>query len=85
MHIVHRLAATLFVSLAVASNARAEMVEEIIAWVNGDIITRSEYEMQLQAQRRPLERNRLRFKLELLRPSLEPPPQHPSRYRQQPR
>ena len=38
------------VSLALPSIGRAEMVEEIIAWVNGDIITRTEYEMQLQAQ-----------------------------------
>ena len=50
---VRNILKALFVAillLAVPSAARAELVEEIIAWVNGDIITRTEYEMQLQAQ-----------------------------------
>ena len=33
---------------AATSPAKAEMVEEIVAWVNGDIITRSELELAEQ-------------------------------------
>ena len=36
------------VPLAISFPAHAEIVEEIVAWVNGDIITRSEYETEEQ-------------------------------------
>ena len=37
-----------FALLGAAGAARAEMVEEIVAFVNGDIITRSEFEQEEQ-------------------------------------
>ena len=36
--------------LSGAGSARAEVVEEIIAWVNGDVITSSEYHEELQGR-----------------------------------
>jgi parvulin-like peptidyl-prolyl isomerase len=48
-----RHAATLLLAiclLAAPGAVRAEVVEEIIAWVNGEIITRSEYEEEKQAR-----------------------------------
>ena len=42
-------ALTLLIALALTPTARAEMLEEIVAWVNGEIITLSELERQRAA------------------------------------
>lgn len=44
-----RAGSFLVLAVLVATPVRAEMVEEIIAWVNGDIITKSQYEEELNA------------------------------------
>jgi parvulin-like peptidyl-prolyl isomerase len=43
-------AATLLVLAAGSHASRAETLEEIVAWVNGDIITKSEYDEEQQAR-----------------------------------
>lgn len=47
---VGRLGGVLLLMLGLSAASRAEMVDEIVAWVNGDIITRSDFEDEEKAR-----------------------------------